>query len=919
MIPRLKFLTQECLMKFILIVLILSSSWLFGTSIFEIQYTTNPGGGTYPSPLAGQTVTTGGIVTGADYSNGRFFISSSSGGAWNGIYVYDNDQNVALGDSVIIQAEVYEYYGFTELNNLDYCNVVSSSNQHPDPVFTTTQNIDSQEELESVLAEVSNITVTQTYDEYDEWQISDGSGSCYVGIGFSNLHELGFPLILGYPFYFIQGHVSYEWGEFKINPRNLYDLLSADGGYIISSSEYYIYSPQEFEVPIHLSFLGDLQQVQSYQFEMNYDPQYLLYCGYDLSGTLSSGGTFSIDQPVAGILQVAFEGNFSFHNIQTLLKLQFSGVNNGTTNLEFNTFEMNNTAIQYFLMEPIILQLEATPIGDTLTVIQKPLMNIPAIVTPGEELPIECLANPATTGWNATLQHQSKVIPMSLTSSIYNYDLERWQLTADVPVPEIYELYDLVVSANGIITDTTKNAVQIIPEFKEDYYFVHITDSHLPTHIFYPDPLSLTDSTEVNDFREVIRDINLIKPEFVLLTGDLVNEGEMEDFENRRVYTKAQQLLSEFEVPVFLTSGNHDIGGWDSSPPPQGTARRNWWKFFGWNWLENPPASEPYYTQNYSFNYGPVHYIGLEAYDNYDNFMYNIYGYNSFTNGQMQWLADDLQQSSASLSHVLFYHYDFSEQINLVNLGIDMALWGHIHSNSGSLTSTPYDLATESTCDGNRAYRVIYVNDAELQPTATIYTGWNGANLQAAFTPENNGSADSLNCFIQNSQNLNFPEAQLKFIMPAGAEEYLAYGGTLNQIDESGEFTVCYVSVQIPANGIVSVSVVADMEVSADDQLLPQIIQLSNYPNPFNPTTKISFSLTAKFAEDAKLEIYNLKGQKVKILSPSSCHPELVEGRGEYSIVWNGTDENNNPVSSGIYFYKLNIANSRTGKMLLLK
>ncbi|MCK4696647.1 MAG: hypothetical protein KAT74_12835, partial [Candidatus Cloacimonetes bacterium] len=57
-----------------------------------------------------------------------------------------------------------------------------------------------------------------------------------------------------------------------------------------------------------------------------------------------------------------------------------------------------------------------------------------------------------------------------------------------------------------------------------------------------------------------------------------------------------------------------------------------------------------------------------------------------------------------------------------------------------------------------------------------------------------------------------------------------------------------------------------------DCQLSIVDFQLYNYPNPFNPITTISFSLTAKDAKSAKLEIYNLKGQKVKDLSPSLCH-----------------------------------------------
>ena len=91
-------------------------------------------------------------------------------------------------------------------------------------------------------------------------------------------------------------------------------------------------------------------------------------------------------------------------------------------------------------------------------------------------------------------------------------------------------------------------------------------------------------------------------------------------------------------------------------------------------------------------------------------------------------------------------------------------------------------------------------------------------------------------------------------------------------------------------------------------------IGLSNYPNPFNPSTTISFELNTETAENTELVIYNLKGQKVKVFSNLQITNSLNQ-----QIVWNGTDQSGHPVSSGIYFYKLNVENSPTGKMLLLK
>ncbi len=468
------------------------------------------------------------------------------------------------------------------------------------------------------------------------------------------------------------------------------------------------------------------------------------------------------------------------------------------------TLTAGGTLGYHFILEP---DTTAPPKGDTLTVIQRPLLNIPALVTQGDTLEINCVANPTTTGWAAVLQHELSQIPLTILSFSYDATTLWWTLKAQIPSIPLYELYDLIITADGSIADTTQNAVRVIPEFRDDYYFVHITDTHLPTHLYYYEPGADTDSSEMVDLREVIADINIINPEFVLLTGDLVNEGELEDYLNRRYYTKAQRMLSEFQVPVFLTSGNHDLGGWDSTPPPDGTARRDWWRFFGWSRLDDPPPGAPWYTQNYSFDYGPVHYIGLEAYDNYDGWRWSIYGGESFTSGQMQWLDDDLEAASGSISHVLFYHYDFSNQINLHSLNVDMALWGHIHSNQGSISSPPYDLATDNTCDGARSYRLIRVQDGYLVPSATVSAGSSGNNLAVQYSPANDGSHSQVTAEISNGLSEQFEYAQLRFLMPKGSGDIQVTGGNLVQVDTSGTMTVYYVAVNISANSTQTVTV----------------------------------------------------------------------------------------------------------------
>jgi len=86
-----------------------------------------------------------------------------------------------------------------------------------------------------------------------------------------------------------------------------------------------------------------------------------------------------------------------------------------------------------------------------------------------------------------------------------------------------------------------------------------------------------------------------------------------------------------------------------------------------------------------------------------------------------------------------------------------------------------------------------------------------------------------------------------------------------------------------------------------------------NYPNPFNPTTIISFSV-AKTSSLVNLEIYNLKGQKIKTLVNE------ILSAGNHSIVWNGTDDKEKPVASGAYLYKMKTGNYvSTKKMILMK
>ena len=900
--------------KFLVILAVLLPSLLFAqVSIYDVQYTTNAGGGgTYPSPYEGQTVTIGGIVTATDYLGGRYFISSSQGGAWNGIFIYDNTNSPTIGDSILITGQVVEYNGLTELKDLNSFDVKSSSNPLPETAKISSNNV-TNEAYEGVLVEVNNCSVSSVFDVYGNWWVNDGSGACEIRPGIFNLMDYGFPIIQDCPFNSIIGVIGLNYGSISIQPRFIEDFQSVDEVFVLATNDKSVENDNNFELPVKIAILNQSEIISSYALKMQYDPAIFQYTGFDKSGTISESGAIT-DESTEGNIVLNYNGSFNCNDVSVLLKLNFTPIASGNANLQFNSTTINGSEVMYRSAG----ELEYTstecdiPIGDTVTIVQRPLLNIPSIVVPGQELSIVCFAAESTTDWDAELFYDDISVSLDITQFDFDSDLQKWILKTTIPEVDIYELYDLRVTASDGISDDVTNAVKVIDQYKENYYFVQFTDTHLPTHIFYGESGSLTDTSELNDFYEVIKDINLIRPEFVLFTGDFINEGELEDFECRRNHTRSIELLEKIEVPVYLVPGNHDLGGWDATPPPQGTARREWWRFFGWRQREIPPVKEEFYTHDYSFDYGDVHFVGLEAYDNYDGYMYDVYGEYSFISSQITWLQDDLQ-NAGSKTKVLFYHYDFKHELNLSDLGVDMALWGHIHHDDGDINMHPYNLSTDNVCDGDRAYRVIRVNDGNLHPENTIHTHSDGDMLSINYNMINDGSLDSLSATINNKHNQSFSNGLIKFVMPLSDYGYTVTNGTLEQIISSSSFAVCYVNVTIPANNEITTIIKKNTSSTTQIDDIQQQSLLQNFPNPFSEETRINFELT----QDAKvgLLVYDISGQIVKVLVDENKIP------GGYSVSWDGTNTAGGFVENGIYFYKymLNEELVNSKQMIFLK
>ena len=145
-------------------------------------------------------------------------------------------------------------------------------------------------------------------------------------------------------------------------------------------------------------------------------------------------------------------------------------------------------------------------------------------------------------------------------------------------------------------------------------------------------------------------------------------------------------------------------------------------------------------------------------------------------------------------------------------------------------------------------------------------------------------------------------------IIPAGESENITFYFSSENL-EVGTYEA-YIKIETDYGQVLYLPVY--LEVISDIPPIEKYKLYQNYPNPFNPFTIIRFDLP----EPAyiKLQVFNLKGQLVKTLVKEDMNA------GEQNVCWYGKNENNKPVSSGVYFYEIEAGKfSQTRKMILLK
>lgn len=188
------------------------------TPIADVQATTSGD----QSDMLGQPVTVGGRVTAVKTGSG-FWIQDKVA-PWSGIYVFNNTNTVAIGDSVILTGTVAEFApgaSVEKATQISGLTAFTNVGAYPPygPIALSTLNVNA-EMYEGVLVKVSNASTTAVPDAFNEWSVNDASGDVKV----DDFMYLTAPTPVLGNVYNVTGVVSHSFGFYKILPRDVNDV-----------------------------------------------------------------------------------------------------------------------------------------------------------------------------------------------------------------------------------------------------------------------------------------------------------------------------------------------------------------------------------------------------------------------------------------------------------------------------------------------------------------------------------------------------------------------------------------------------------------------------------------------------------------------------------------------------------------------
>ena len=257
----------------------------------------------------------------------------------------------------------------------------------------------------------------------------------------------------------------------------------------------------------------------------------------------------------------------------------------------------------------------------------------------------------------------------------------------------------------------------------------------------------------------------------------------------------------------------------------------------------------------------------------------------------------------------------WSQIIYDVQPGLNTFTWEYVkdsYSSAGSDCAWIDDIVFPST-GGVAGAPVISLDAASVDFGSVLI----GETATLPFTINNTGDAVLIGSVAVDApftiqQGNGAPNNFIFIVVPA--QSFLTVNLSFSPLNETNYSVAMLINTDDPANPALSVDLLGTGHPLANsDSVIPAVTELKgNYPNPFNPSTTIAYSV--KEATPVLIGIYNIKGQLVRTLV------DEAKTTGNHLVVFDGLDNNRQPLSSGVYFYRMRAGDySRSQKMIMMK
>jgi len=882
------------------------------TSIYDIQYTTDSSG---DSPLDGQSVTISGIVTAEFWgsSSNRYLYIQDAEGPWNGIMCFEYGgwdafdfssasgtvHSVAEGDSVTLTGTVDEYYcntcddGLTEITDVTEIIIHGSAVNMISPTVVTPGQVmtggSDAEAYEGCLVKVNNVSIDNPDLGYGEWSVTDGTNSLRIDDNWDYYFWPESEQVLAE----VVGVLDYTFGNMKVQPRLARDVVEGDGELV---------RLQRIQQVLYSDLIKAGEDSES-------DTSYMLLDTVTVQGvvTMPSGLSFAgagvkfiFADPRGG----PWSAILSYDPDSSAFPTLFEGDLIQATGYiyEYSTGPANMTEL--FITEPInILDFE-------------------------QSLPTVSTVNTGDLRWPTEAEQWGNVMVRIEDAVVTNNNQ-----TGPPLIPLVYEVFAMDDGTGEVLVDDDSDSIKFYYEsispppvgsFVDSIegWVYHHYGSNADSTAYKLCPLYVDDivfGAGPPSISQISRDPCAptstdaeVTVSCVIMDNSDITSAEIHYSSDGSTYQTVQMSSSGDSTwaGVIPIAGNNEIHYYITATDD------------GIDQSEPKTSMFPYDTENDQLGFvvtdqltiahvqqtpwlsGITRYQGcevtLKGIVTADTAQYSS-GYSSyaFQDGTGQWnglvfdtpdqviltRGDEVEVTGTINDFDPDWHFKFDGNTRLINSIVTVISTGNALPAPTLISCSDVDNDSE---DGDpESYEGVLVKMDNVTISAVNDFDW-------AVTDASGGT-----CLIDDD---------MATMATANFMSAIAEGQELEYV--MGIFNYSFGTYKIQVRDMADMG--QTMGINDDMDLNPFAYRLiDNFPNPFNPETHIHFELGGE--EMVKLIVYDALGRQVRTLVSNQSY-----SAGFHAVNWNGRDNNDQSVPSGVYIYRIKAGRFIDHKKMLL-